>query len=231
MFGNKQLKNDFAAAQSRCNGFEQSLAEAQASESNLRSQLEAMEQQVGREQEESSRLRNDMQDVESQLSQAREMLATHESQLEQQQQETNALSSLIERTKSGVELVKIDLAAAGQSIAGINATLAEVNKAFAGVQTLTAEVKEIANQTNLLALNAAIEAARAGEQGRGFAVVADEVRKLSEKSTSAAAGIEGMTSKLSSQTTAMNSNLEDGMRQILKTVEKVEGAMSILMQS
>ncbi|MFZ2853314.1 MAG: methyl-accepting chemotaxis protein [Rhodocyclaceae bacterium] len=115
-----------------------------------------------------------------------------------------------------------------QTVQAMAGSVGEFVRNTEEINRMTQEVKDIADQTNLLALNAAIEAARAGEQGRGFAVVADEVRKLAEKSARSAGEIDAITDTLAAQSVGVRRAIDEGLGHLAASRQSVGCVADIL---
>ncbi|WP_273429386.1 methyl-accepting chemotaxis protein [Chitinibacter tainanensis] len=110
------------------------------------------------------------------------------------------------------------MAQIASSVSTATCQIRELDSKAREISGIAAVIKDIAGQTNLLALNAAIEAARAGEQGRGFAVVADEVRKLAERTSSATVDIERMLATIQGETTQVVELMQGALPEVERGV-------------
>lgn len=113
-----------------------------------------------------------------------------------------------------VQQVVADMEKINQAVVNAAVTIEDLGKKSEHIQNIVKSIQEIADQTNLLALNAAIEAARAGEQGRGFAVVADEVRKLAEKTSKSTQEISAMTETIMGSTNEAVAEMEAAVEMV-----------------
>lgn len=129
-------------------------------------------------------------------------------------------TSLVSETLSSVNVLKT-------TINESNSAMKELAEATSNITQILNTIRGIAEQTNLLALNAAIEAARAGEQGRGFAVVADEVRTLAQKTSESTEEIDTLISSLNKKTILVSDTLNATMDHSTKTVSLTTEVQSI----
>ncbi|WP_438463111.1 methyl-accepting chemotaxis protein [Marinomonas sp. PE14-40] len=162
-----------------------------------------------------------------QVAQSIEEVANNSNQVSQ---ETTNASMISSQGNSAMQAVEATVAQLSEAFHQASSIIKEVETNSQGIGEVVDTINGIAEQTNLLALNAAIEAARAGEQGRGFAVVADEVRVLAQRTQTSTEQIRQVVEKLQTNTQAAVDNMAKGNQQVLESIDKVADAGHLLTQ-
>ncbi len=205
---------------------------------NLRELIGEIGKMSGRVEEDTRNIQSQVDDIRSQFSlqhassqqitQAMEHLSSTVSDI------SSTAQQVAESSRGAVVAARSGSTVVAETIQGMGTIQSTVSQASGDIHQLgqrsdeigaiVAVIRGIADQTNLLALNAAIEAARAGEQGRGFAVVADEVRKLAEKTGSATEEIGQMINAIQQQVRQTVLSMEQSQNEVSAGVQRAEKA-------
>ena len=132
------------------------------------------------------------------------------------------------RGGEAVEHTVVGILQIRETVAETTRKVKRLGEASQKISQIVAVIANIASRTNLLALNASIEAARAGEAGRGFAIVADEVRQLADKAAKALKEIEQIVLQIQSETSSVMTAMEEGTQQVIDGTKRAEQAKRAL---
>ncbi len=229
-------KQEVATLKEKILGFEQLLSERENNVLNLQQQHATTISEFNSTVELSNMHGQLFQHMNSYCESAKEIqstLATLAQTMKHENEEIGKTTGALGTNLTAVERISDNLQKMSEKTAETATSVDHLNERTSQIGGIVKLIKEIADQTNLLALNAAIEAARAGEQGRGFAVVADEVRKLAERTSTATSEIGQLVSAIQSETAAVKKLVEVSPQQaegFLKDGQQAVGSMTDLMQ-
>jgi methyl-accepting chemotaxis protein len=192
---------------------------------------QATEQTASATQQSKANLTQLQSDISSIASATEEMSVSIKSVTENMLVASDGAERAAKQTINGEEAVKISMQGISQTaieVAKVGETITELNSRVNDILGMVDVIKSVADQTNLLALNAAIEAARAGEQGRGFAVVADEVRTLAKRTQQSTQEISDVVDVLKTSSQKAFSSIESGNHQAREAVTNAQQISVIL---
>ena len=181
-------------------------------------QISAASAELGKGSEEALHAGDAQSESASSMAAAMEQMAVSISHISDNARDANGLASRARDSAGhGHEVVRNateEMVKVADMVSASARTIDQLANESDNIGAIVGVIREIADQTNLLALNAAIEAARAGEQGRGFAVVADEVRKLAERTAQSTGEIVGLVEKIQSESRSAKSQMQQGTEMV-----------------